>query len=41
MSLQQRVQAFMDEHVYPSEKTYHDQIASGDRCHPGPDRRAP
>ena len=23
----QRVRAFMDEHVYPNEKTYHDQLA--------------
>jgi acyl-CoA dehydrogenase len=23
--------AFMDEHVYPNEKTYHDQLAAGDR----------
>ncbi len=34
MNLPQRVQAFMDEHVYPNEKTFHDQIADGDRWKP-------
>jgi acyl-CoA dehydrogenase len=34
MNLQQRVQAFMDEHVYPNEKKFHDQIAHGDRWQP-------
>jgi acyl-CoA dehydrogenase len=34
MNLQQRVQAFMDEHVYPNEKIFHDQIAKGDRWKP-------
>ncbi len=28
--LQLRVQAFMDEHVYPNEGTYGDQVADGD-----------
>ena len=32
--LQKRVAAFMDEHVYPNEKTYHRQIADGDRWQP-------
>ena len=34
MNLQQRVQAFMDDHVYPNEKKFHDQIAAGDRWQP-------
>jgi len=34
MNLQQRVQTFMDEHVYPNEKIFHDQIATGDRWKP-------
>jgi len=34
--LQRRVQAFMDEHIYPNEATYHDQIAEGDRWQPIP-----
>jgi len=29
--LHQRLAAFMDEHVYPNEKTYQEQIESGDR----------
>src|SRR5262245_292518 len=29
--LQRRVAAFMDEHIYPNEATYHRQIAEGDR----------
>jgi acyl-CoA dehydrogenase len=29
--LQQRLQAFLDEHVYPNEKTYDEQLRSGDR----------
>jgi acyl-CoA dehydrogenase len=32
--LQQRVAAFMHEHVYPNEATYHHQIAEGDRWQP-------
>src|SRR6266852_1470588 len=32
--LQRRLSAFMDEHVYPSERTYHHQIAEGDRWRP-------
>ena len=34
MNLQQRVQAFMDDHVYPNEKKFHDQITAGDRWQP-------
>jgi acyl-CoA dehydrogenase len=29
--LRERLAAFMDEHIYPNEKTYHEQIATGDR----------
>jgi acyl-CoA dehydrogenase len=32
--LQSRVQAFMDEHVYPNEATFHRQIVEGDRWQP-------
>jgi acyl-CoA dehydrogenase len=32
--LQRRLSAFMDEHVYPNERTYHHQIAEGDRWRP-------
>jgi acyl-CoA dehydrogenase len=32
--LQRRLSAFMDEHVYPHERTYHHQIADGDRWQP-------
>jgi acyl-CoA dehydrogenase len=32
--LQRRLSAFMDEHVYPNERTYHHQIADGDRWQP-------
>src|SRR5262245_19799345 len=32
--LQQRVAAFMNEHVYPNEATYHHQIDEGDRWQP-------
>src|SRR5688572_14841263 len=32
--LQTRVAAFMDEHVYPNEATFHRQIAEGDRWQP-------
>src|SRR5438552_12022564 len=33
-ALQKRVAAFMDEHIYPNEKTYHEQIREGDRWQP-------
>jgi acyl-CoA dehydrogenase len=33
-ALQQRLAAFMDEHVYPNESTFHRQIADGDRWQP-------
>lgn len=32
--LQKRLSAFMDEYVYPNEKTYHEQINKGDRWQP-------
>ncbi|HWO02054.1 MAG TPA: acyl-CoA dehydrogenase family protein [Blastocatellia bacterium] len=32
--LQRQLQSFMDEHVYPNEKVYHQQIDEGDRWHP-------
>jgi acyl-CoA dehydrogenase len=32
--LEVRVRAFMDEHIYPNEKRYHEQIATGDRWQP-------
>ena len=32
--LQRRLTAFMDEHVYPNETTYHRQIDDGDRWDP-------
>src|SRR6188474_1174627 len=32
--LQTRVAAFMDQHVYPNESTFHHQIAEGDRWQP-------
>jgi acyl-CoA dehydrogenase len=32
--LAKRLVAFMDEHVYPNEATYHEQIAAGDRWQP-------
>jgi acyl-CoA dehydrogenase len=32
--LQQRVAAFMDEHIYPNETLWHEQIAAGDRWQP-------
>ena len=31
---QERVSAFMDEHVYPNERQFHEQVASGDRWMP-------
>ena len=33
-SLQKRVQAFMDEHIYPNEQRYHDEINPDDRWRP-------
>src|SRR5882724_13566446 len=33
-ALQKRVAAFMDEYIYPNEKTYHEQIRQGDRWQP-------
>src|SRR6266566_5244396 len=33
-ALQKRVAAFMDEHIYPNEKLFHDQIREGDRWQP-------
>ena len=32
--LQARVQAFMDEHVYPNEQLFYDQVDEGDRWQP-------
>lgn len=32
--LQIRLQAFMDEHIYPNERAYHEEINSGDRWQP-------
>jgi acyl-CoA dehydrogenase len=32
--LLKRVSAFMDEHVYPNEKKFHDEVAEGDRWQP-------
>ena len=32
--LEARLRAFMDEHIYPNEKRYHEQIAAGDRWQP-------
>src|SRR3989449_3092323 len=34
--LQRRVAAFMNDHIYPNEATYHRQIAEGDRWRPVP-----
>lgn len=31
-ALRQRLAAFMDEHVYPNETTYHEQVEAGDRA---------
>src|SRR5713101_4512752 len=33
-ALQKKVAAFMDEHIYPNETTYHEQIREGDRWQP-------
>src|SRR5262245_8896634 len=30
-ALRERLAAFMDEHVYPNERTYHEQVEAGDR----------
>ena len=32
--LQQRLTAFMDEHVYPNERRFHEEVADGDRWQP-------
>src|SRR6266481_3090865 len=32
--LETRLRGFMDEHIYPNEKRYHEQIATGDRWQP-------
>jgi acyl-CoA dehydrogenase len=32
--LQERVQAFMDEHIYPNEHRFHEEVNSGDRWQP-------
>jgi acyl-CoA dehydrogenase len=32
--LEARLRGFMDEHIYPNEKRYHEQIATGDRWQP-------
>ncbi len=32
--LQEQVQAFMDEHIYPNERTYYQEIEAGDRWEP-------
>src|SRR5258708_7870258 len=32
--LQKRLTAFMDEHIYPNEKTFYEQIDEGDRWQP-------
>jgi acyl-CoA dehydrogenase len=34
--LQKRLQAFMDEHIYPNEARYHEQVREGDRWQPVP-----
>src|SRR5205809_856306 len=33
MVLRERLAAFMDEHIYPNEKTYREQVETGDRWH--------
>ena len=33
-ALQQRLQAFMDEYIYPNEQSYRDEVAAGDRWQP-------
>jgi acyl-CoA dehydrogenase len=32
-ALRERLAAFMDEHIYPNERPYHEQIGAGDRWH--------
>lgn len=32
--LQKKLLAFMDEHIYPNEKTFHEQVSEGDRWQP-------
>ena len=32
--LERELTAFMDEHIYPNERTYHEQIREGDRWQP-------
>ncbi|MBM3814674.1 MAG: acyl-CoA dehydrogenase [Acidimicrobiia bacterium] len=34
LELQKQVSGFMDEHVYPNEKRFHEQVAAGDRWQP-------
>jgi acyl-CoA dehydrogenase len=34
--LQKKLAAFMDEHIYPNERRYHEEIANGDRWQPVP-----
>ena len=34
LELQKNLQSFMDEHIYPNEKTYEQEINSGDRWQP-------
>jgi acyl-CoA dehydrogenase len=34
--LRQKLAAFMDQHIYPNEQTYHEQIQQGDRWQPVP-----
>ena len=33
-ALQERLQAFMVEHIYPNEHRHHDEVATGDRWQP-------
>jgi acyl-CoA dehydrogenase len=35
-TLEARLRAFMDEHIYPNEAVYHEQIRQGDRWQPVP-----
>ncbi len=34
--LQERLTAFMDDHIYPAEEVYHEQLSQGDRWQPPP-----
>ncbi len=36
MALQEKLLAFMDEHIYPNERTYHQQVNDGERWQPVP-----